>query len=136
MGKVKTRSTTEAIGYKSQDDALEAIYKEENLSMLERGYDRPDELRKVRRVVQNIRGGIQVRALIFRFNCAGTVLGYRRTKKGWMMGLLLKSGRVKEVSIDPKNWFEGDETEFVESSGIVYAIYHCGYRLVIEPITR
>lgn len=49
------------------------------------------------------------------------------------MGLLLCSGKVKDVSIDPLHWFEGDETTFVHVGETVYAIFNHGYRLVLEP---
>jgi len=87
----------------------------------------------VRRVVNSIRTGMVIRATIYRFTYQGTVLGYKRTKRGWMMGLLLCSGTVKDVSIDPKHWFAGDETTFVNVEQTVYVIFHHGYRLVLEP---
>ena len=134
MGKVKTRTTTEAIGYKCRDDALEAMEKEENMSMLDSKYGRPDELRKARKIVQAIKPGMVVKALVYKFTYRGTVLGYSRTNKGWVMGLLLCSGKVKDVSIDPRDWFDGGETNFVETGGTIYVIFKHGYRRVIEPI--
>ena len=136
MGKVKTRTTTEAIGYHCQEDALKAIYDEENDAMLSSRYDRPDELRKVRKVVETLKTGMQIRATVYKFTYNGTVLGYKRSNKGWMMGLLLCSGKVKDVSIDPRNWWEGDETTFVEVGNTVYVIFKHGYRLVLEPKTN
>lgn len=135
MGKIKTKTTTEAIGYMCQKDALEAIYNEENNAMLASRYDRPDELRKVRKVVDTIKNGMFVKATVYKFTYRGTVLGFKRGNKGWMMGLLLCSGSVKEVSIDPRNWFEGDETTYTVVDKTVYVIFKHGYRLVLEPST-
>jgi hypothetical protein len=50
------------------------------------------------------------------------------------MGMLLKSGSVKDVSIDPRDWFDGEKTVFVYCGKTVYAIYRHGYRLALEPV--
>ena len=136
MKKSTVKTTTDAIGYMCQDDALKAMYNEENNSMLKSRFFRPDELRKTRKIVNAIKTGVFVKATIFKFTYQGTCLGYKRTPKGWVMGLLLCSGKVKDVSIDPNRWFDGEKTTFVEVDRTVYVIFKHGYRLVLEPISR
>lgn len=135
MRKKSTKTTTEAIGYMCPKDALDRSYTQENLSCLTGKFGRPDELRKVRVVMENIKPGVTVRALICKYTYTGTVLGYRYNgRRGWVMGLLLQSGSVKDVSIDPRDWFDGENTHFTHSGKTVYAIYKHGYRLAIEQI--
>ena len=117
-------------------DAIDLSETQENMSCLFGRIGRSDELRKVRTFMYHIRPGVLVRALVCKYNYEGTVLGYKYNgRRGWMMGLLLKSGAVKDVSIDPRDWFGGESTTFVNCGAIVYAIYKHGYRLVVEPVS-
>lgn len=136
MKKSTVKTTTEAIGYMCQKDALTAMYHEENNHMLRSQYGRPDELRKARKIVSAFKSGTFVKALVYKFNYRGTVLGYRRSGRGWVMGLLLCSGKVKDISIDPARWFDGEKTHFALIEKTMYVIFKHGYRLVIEPISR
>jgi hypothetical protein len=112
------------------------MYREENNSMLKSRFYRPDEIRKARKVVNAIKTGQFVKATIYKFTYEGTCLGYKHTPRGWVMGLLLCSGKVKDVSIDPSRWFDGENAHFVEVDRTVYVIFNHGYRLVLEPISR
>lgn len=133
------KTTTEAIGYLTQEDAIRVIERESNLSFLKvhyKGTTRSTELSKVTKVVENIKQGMQVKAQVFRYIYKGVVLGYAKKSRGWVMALLLQSGSVKEVSIDPRDWFRGDETTYVCVEKVVYVIFHKGYRLVIDPTNK
>jgi hypothetical protein len=110
--------------------------KYEEVSQDRSRYGRPDELRKARKIVNVFKTGTFVRATVYKYVYCGTVLGYKKFNSGWKMGLLLNSGKVKDVSIDPVRWFDGEDSHFTVVDKTVYVIFNHGYRLVIEPVSR
>ncbi len=92
---------TKEIGYLNQKDAVAAMEREDNMAILKARFGRCDEISKMRKIVDTIKPGLQIRALCFKYTYEGTVLGYARREKGWVMAMILaRSGKVKEVFID------------------------------------
>jgi hypothetical protein len=103
----KTVHSVQEMGYFDQKTARDAIIIEENRAIAEGiGIPRCSELREVAKFMNLYRQGIVLSVTLRNRSFRGTLLGYRRHQtRGWVMGILkIKSGKIKDVTIDPKGY--------------------------------
>ena len=103
------------LGYYNGKDAWAKMDREESLAWADGRIGRPAQLSNAKKFTERFSPGQHVRCTLRYKTYKGTVLGFRRHRyRGWMMGLLLDSGRIKEVTIDPKGYESSDYLEDFE----------------------
>jgi len=94
--------TMETIGYMDPAASEERLRHQEDHALLNSRFYRSESLCQVRKFFSKFRPGQFVRIVCPRHTIKGTVLGYRvHRSRGWVMGVLTKTGRIKDITIDP-----------------------------------
>jgi hypothetical protein len=105
----------ETIGYMDPAVSEERLRQQEDHALLNSRFYRSESLSQVRKFFTKFRPGHCVRVICPRHTIQGTVLGYRVHKsRGWVMGVLTKTGRIKDITIDPLGYEDREyDVEFL-----------------------